>query len=144
MPPPPCLVLHCSGQRSDPGHEVRTNADDDPPRVAPVCPEHWAKINGGEPWLWVPGHGLKGAGSTLGEGAILMDDDLASYALVVDADVQVSSSQVFSPDIAEGKETRTLIVNGRVFGAPEHVSIELALGPETVKRLRESLRFFPV
>ncbi len=70
-----------------------------------------------------------------------MGDELAGYGLVVDADVRMSDSQVFSPDLADG-ETTTLTIDGRVFGANQHVSIELVLTPETVQRLKEALRFF--
>ena len=49
---------------------------------------------------------------------------------------------MFSPDLADGQETLTLAIDGRVFGANQHVSIELVLAPETVQRLKEALRFF--
>ncbi|MDQ4104776.1 MAG: hypothetical protein M3186_14095 [Actinomycetota bacterium] len=77
----------------------------------------------------------------MSEGCILMGDELAGYGLIVDPDVRVSSSHVFSPDLAGGRETPTLAIDGRVFGANQHVSIELVLAPETVQRLKEALRF---
>jgi hypothetical protein len=139
------MVIHCSGHRSDPNDEVSissTTADGDEPLPAPVCAAHMQRIEQGEPWLWVPGRRLKGVGSDMSEGCILMGDELAGYGLVVDADVRMSNSQVFSPDLADGRETTTLAIDGRVFGVNQHVSIELALAPETVQRLKEALRFF--
>ncbi len=135
------MVIHCTAHRSDPDHEVRvpTNGDE-PPRVS-VCSTHWRRIDQGEAWLWVPGRRLKGVGSDLAEGCILMGDELAGYGLVVDADIRMSSSHVFSPDLADGQEMTTLAIDGRVFGANQHVSIELVLAPETVRRLQEALRF---
>ncbi|HEY6423208.1 MAG TPA: hypothetical protein VIY28_08200 [Pseudonocardiaceae bacterium] len=140
MPPQSCMVLHCTGHRSDPHHQVMTTADGDG-GPAPVCAEHWRLINEGERWLWVPGRWLKGVGSGMSEGCILMGDELVGYGLVVDADVRMSNSKVFSPDIAEGRETTTLAIDGLVFGANQRVSIELVLTPETVQQLREALRF---
>lgn len=138
------MVIHCTAHRSDPNHEVsvtsNTTGGDEPGR-APVCSTHRRRIDQGEPWLWVPGRRLKGAGSDLSEGCILMGDELAGYGLVVDADVRMSSSHVFSPDLADGRETMTLAIDGRVFGANQHVSIELVLAPETVRSLQEALRF---
>ena len=145
MPPPLCMVIHCAGHRSDPKDEVSIasiSTDGDAPRPAPVCAAHMGLINQGEPWLWVPGRRLKGVGSDMSEGCILMGDELVGFGLVVDADVQMSNSQVFSPDLADGQETLTLAIDGRVFGANQHVSIELVLAPETVQRLKEALRFF--
>jgi hypothetical protein len=144
MPPPSCMVIHCGGHRSDPQDEVSissitTNGE---PRPAPVCAEHMRRIDRGEPWLWVPGRRLKGVGSDMSEGCILMGDELAGYGLIVDTDVRMSSSHVFSPYLADGQETLTLAIDGRVFGADQHVSIELILAPETVQHLKEALRFF--
>ncbi|MGH3811963.1 MAG: hypothetical protein ACRDUV_05840 [Pseudonocardiaceae bacterium] len=116
--------------------------DGDEPCRASVCSTHWRRIDQGEPWLWVPGRRLKGVGSDMSEGCILMGDELAGYGLVIDADVRMSNSHVFSPDLADGRETTTLAIDGRVFGANQHVSIELVLAPETVRRLQEALRFF--
>ncbi|MDQ4010785.1 MAG: hypothetical protein M3228_08840 [Actinomycetota bacterium] len=116
--------------------------DGDEPPLAPVCAAHMRRIEQGEPWLWLPGRQLKGVGSDMSEGCILMGDELAGYGLVVDANIRMSNSQVFSPDLADGVETTTLAIDGRVFGANQHVSIELALAPETVQRLKEALRFF--
>jgi hypothetical protein len=53
----------------------------------------------------------------------------------------MGTSLVFSPDRAEGRETTTLAIDGRLFGANQHVSLELILNPETVARLKEALRF---
>ncbi|MGQ0719833.1 MAG: hypothetical protein ACT4NP_21430 [Pseudonocardiales bacterium] len=134
MSPPSCMVIHCTAHQSDPQHEVSvtsiTTEGDEPSRV-PVCSTHRGRIDQGEPWLWVPGRRLKGAGSDLSEGCILMGDELAGYGLVVDADVRMSSSHVFSPDLADGQETTTLAID----------SIELVLAPETVRLLQEALRF---
>lgn len=141
MPPPPCMVLHCTSHRSDPHHQVSTTTDADGPSPAPVCAEHWRRIGEDERWLWVPGRRLKGAGSDLSEGCILMGDELAGYGLVVDADVRMSNSKVFSPELAGGEAT-TLAIDGRVFGANQHVSLEVVLTAETVQRLKEALRFF--
>ena len=145
MPPPSCMVIHCGGHRSDPDDEVTISGittDGDESRSAPVCIDHMRRIGQGEPWLWVPGRRLKGAGSDMSEGCILMGDELAGYGLIVDTDVRMSSTHVFSPDLADGQETLTLAIDGRVFGANQHVSIELVLAPETVQRLKEALRFF--
>lgn len=139
------MVIHCAGHQSDPIHEVSVSSvstDGDEPGPAPVCAAHMRLIDQGEPWLWVPGRRLKGVGSDMSEGCILIGAELASYGLVVDADVRISTSHVFSPDLADGQETMTLAIDGRVFGANQHVSIELVLTPETVQRLKEALRFF--
>jgi hypothetical protein len=142
MPSPSCMVLHCTGLRSKPRHQVRV-LDEEGWRQTPVCADHWVRIERGEPWLWVPGRRLKGVSSELAEGCVLMDAALAGYGLVIDADVQLHSSQVFSPHLGEdGDQTPTLAINGRVFGADEHISIELVLAPETARRLKEALRFF--
>lgn len=77
----------------------------------------------------------------MSEGCILMGEELAGYGLVVDADVRMSNSLVFSADLADGRETTTLSVDGRVFGANQPVSLELVLAPETLARLKEALRF---
>lgn len=138
MPPPSCMVLHCTGLRTDPKHEMSIPEEDG----VPVCAGHWLRIDKGEPWLWVPGRRLKGAGSNLAEGCILMGAELAGYGLVVDADVRMNSSPVFSPHLPNGGQTPTLAIDGRVFGASEQVYIELVLSPETVTRLKEALRFF--
>lgn len=145
MPPPSCMVIHCGGHQSDLHDEVTTGCittDGDESRPAPVCVDHMRRIHQGEPWLWVPGRRLKGVGSDMSQGCILMGDELAGYGLIVDTDVQLSSTHVFSPDLADGQETLTLAVDGRVFGANQHISIELVLAPETVQRLKEALRFF--
>ncbi len=140
MPPPSCMVIHCTGYRSDPLDEVRIETGDGL-CLAPVCPIHKRRIDQGEPWLWVPWHRLKGAGLDMSEGCILMGDELAGYGLVVDVDVRMSNSLVFSPGLPDGRETTTLAIDGRVFGANQHVSLELVLAPETVARLKEALRF---
>ncbi|MGH3798435.1 MAG: hypothetical protein ACRDSP_26630 [Pseudonocardiaceae bacterium] len=144
MPSPTCMVLHCTGHRNDPGHHVSTPEEGAGWSARPVCAEHWLRIDGGEPWLWVPGRRLKGVGSTLSEGCILMGDELAGYGLVVDADVRMNSGELFSPDLVEGRQTPTLSIDGRVFGAGEQVAIELVLNSETAQRLKEALRFFPL
>jgi len=77
----------------------------------------------------------------MSEGCILMGEELVGYGLVVDADVRMSTSLVFSPDLADGRETTTLAIDGRVFGADQPVSLELVLTPETVAHLKEALRF---
>ena len=142
MSSPPCMVLHCTGHRNDPEHEVCTPEEGAQRCPRPVCAEHWARIDGGEPWLWVPGRRLKGVSSSLSEGCILMGDELAGYGLVVDADVRMNSSELFSPDLVDGRQTPTLSIDGRVFGADQQVAIELVLTPDTAKRLKEALRFF--
>ena len=145
MPPPSCMVIHCGGHQSDLHDEVTISCittDGDESRPAPVCVDHMRRIHQGEPWLWVPGRRLKGVGSDMSQGCILMGDELVGYGLIVDTDVRMSSTHVFSPDLADGQETLTLAIDGRVFGANQHVSIELVLAPETVQRLKEALRFF--
>lgn len=134
------MVIHCSGHRSDSRHEVRVKVGDGfcP---APVCATHHRRVEQGEPWLWVPWQRLKGVGSDMSEGCILMGEELVGYGLVVDADVRMSTSLVFSPDLADGRETTTLAIDGRVFGADQPVSLELVLTPETVAHLKEALRF---
>jgi hypothetical protein len=134
------MVLHCSAA-SEPGHEVTTTADGDGPGAAPLCPAHWSRIDEGESWLWVPGLRMKGVGSDQGEGCILMGAELAGYCLVVDADVLMSNSHVYSPQLADGDQITTLSIDGRVFGANEHIAIELVLSPQTAARLKEALRF---
>jgi hypothetical protein len=107
----------------------------------PVCATHHRRIEQGEPWLWVPWQRLKGVSSDMSEGCILMGEELAGYGLVVDVDVRVSSSLMFSPDLADGRETTTLAIDGRMFGANQPVSLELVLAPEAVAHLKEALRF---
>ena len=141
MSSPVCTVLHCTGSRSEPDHEVPTPEDGDGWQPRPVCAEHWRQIDHGEPWLWVPGRRLKGAGSTLSEGCILMGAELSGYGLVVDADVRMNAPELFSPDLLDGQPTPTVSIDGRIFGAPEQVAIELVLTPETAQRLKEALRF---
>jgi hypothetical protein len=140
MPLTPCMVIHCAGYRSELHHEVPLKGGDRPGPV-PVCAIHHRRINEGEPWLWVPWHRLKGVGSDMSEGCILMGEELAGYGLVVDADVRMNNSLVFSADLAEGRETVTLAIDGRVFGANEPISLELVLAAETVALLKEALRF---
>lgn len=142
MSSPACMVLHCTGSRSEPGHEVPTPEDGEGWLPRPVCAEHWGRIDSGEPWLWVPGRRLKGVGSTLWEGCILMNPELSGYGLVVDADVRMNGPELFSPDLLDGEPSPTLAIEGMIFGAGEHVAIELVLTPETAKRLKEALRFF--
>ncbi|PZS40864.1 MAG: hypothetical protein DLM62_00605 [Pseudonocardiales bacterium] len=76
-------MIHCTGHRSDPQHEVGINGSDGLCPV-PVCAIHHDRIGQGEPWLWVPWHRLKGASSDLSEGCILMGEELVGYGLVVD------------------------------------------------------------
>lgn len=135
-----CMVIHCTGYRSDLQHEVSIDGDDGV-CVAPVCVIHHQRIEQGEPWLWVPWQRLKGAGSDLSEGCILMGEELAAYGLVVDVDVRMSNSLVFSGNLADGRETTTLAIDGRVFGANQPISLEVVLAPETVAQLRQALRF---
>ena len=134
------MVLHCADHSSDPRHELHIDGGDGA-SPASVCATHKSQIDQGEPWLWVPWNRLKGAGSDLSEGCILMGEELAGYGLVVDADIRLTTSLVFSLDLAEGRDTTTLAIDGRLFGANQHVSLELILEPETVARLREALRF---
>lgn len=141
VPSPSCMVLHCSNP-GEPGQEVTTTGDGEQRQEVPLCAEHGPRVEQGEPWLWVPGLRLKGVGSDQTEGCILMGAELAGYGLVVDADVRMTQSHVYSPHLAGGGQITTLAVDGRVFGANEHVSIELVLSPETAARLREALRFF--
>jgi hypothetical protein len=138
--PPPCMVLHCPDEPSDLRDELDIEGSDGA-WPACVCATHKSRIDQGEPWLWVPWNRLKGVGSDMSEGCILMGEELTGFGLVVDADVRVSTSLVFSPDRAEGRETTTLAIDGRLFGANQHVSLELILNPETVARLKEALRF---
>jgi hypothetical protein len=140
MPPPSCMVIHCSESQSDPQHEVRIDGADGT-CVVPVCATHQQRINQGESWLWVPWNRLKGVGSDMSEGCILMGEELAGYGLVVDADVQLSTTLVFSPVLAAGQETTTLAVESRLFGANQPISLEVVLEPETVARIKEALRF---
>jgi hypothetical protein len=134
------MVLHCTGYRRDPQHEVRIQSSDGV-CAAPVCAIHKEQIDQGEPWLWVPWQRLKAVGSDLSEGCIVMGEELVGYGLVVDVDVRMSKSLVFSPNLADGRETTTLAIDGRVFGTNQPVSLELVLAPETVARLKEALRF---
>ncbi|MGH3548859.1 MAG: hypothetical protein ACRDQU_12265 [Pseudonocardiaceae bacterium] len=138
--PPSCVVIHCTGYRSDPQHDVPINGSDGLCPV-PVCAVHHSLIGQGEPWLWVPWQRLKGASSRLSEGCILMGEELAGYGLIVDVDIRMSNSLVFSADFADGRETTTLSIDGRVFGANQPVSLEVVLAPETVANLKEALRF---
>jgi hypothetical protein len=134
------MVIHCAENRSDPRHEVPIGADHEA-HPAPLCAIHKRRIDEGEAWLWVPWQRLKGVGSDLAEGCILMGDDLAAFGLVVDADVRMSTSLVFSPGRADGQPRTTLAINGRVFGLNQPVSLELVLAGETVAQLKEALRF---
>lgn len=134
------MVLHCPDEPSDLRDELHIEGSDGA-WPAYVCATHKGRIDQGEPWLWVPWNRLKGVGSDMSEGCILMGEELTGFGLVVDADVRMSTSLVFSPDRAEGRETTTLAIDGRLFGANQHVSLELILNPETVARLKEALRF---
>jgi hypothetical protein len=135
------MVIHCPEYRRDPEpHEVRLEGDGGTCPV-PVCADHKRRIDDGEAWLWVPWNRLKGVGSDMSEGCILMGEELAGYGLVVDVDVQLSTTLVFSPVLAAGRKTTTLTVEGRLFGANQPVSLELVLEAETVARLKEALRF---
>lgn len=133
------MVIHCTGYRSDPQHEIRIPGGDEP-CLAPVCATHKRRIDQGEAWLWVPWQRLKAAGSDLSEGCLLMGEELASYGLVVDVDIRMSNNLVFSPNLDGGQETMTLSIDGRMFGANHPVSLELVLAPETVARLVSSSR----
>jgi hypothetical protein len=133
-------VLHCSDEPSDLRDELHIEGSDGT-WPAYVCATHKSRIDQGEPLLWVPWNRLKGVGSDMSEGCILMGEELAGFGLVVDADVRMGTSLVFSPDRAEGRETTTLAIDGRLFGANQHVSLELILNPEIVARLKEALRF---
>lgn len=134
------MVLHCADEPSDLRDELHIEGSDGT-WPAYVCATHKSRIDQGEPWLWVPWNRLKGVGSDMSEGCILMGEELAGFGLVVDADVRMGTSLVFSPDRAEGRETTTLAIDGRLFGANQHVSLELILNPEIVARLKEALRF---
>lgn len=142
MSSPACVVLHCTDSRSEGSREVSIPEIGEGWHSRPVCVEHWERIDGGEPWLWVPGRRLKGVGSTLSEGCILMGAELSGYGLVVDADVRMNGAELFSPDLVGGEPTPTLAIDGRIFGAAEQIAIELVLTPETAQRLKEALRFF--
>ena len=106
-----------------------------------MCVAHQRRIEQGEPWLWVPWQRLKAASSDLAEGCILMGQELVGYGLVVGADIRVSTTLVFGPDLAAGRKTTTLAIDGRLFGDNHPVSLELLLDPETVTLLKEALRF---
>lgn len=134
------MVIHCAENRSDPRHEVPIGADLEAGQV-PLCAIHKRRIDEGEAWLWVPWQRLKGVGSDLAEGCILMGEDLAAFGLVVDADVRMSTSLVFSPGRTDGQPRTTLAIDGRVFGLNQPVSLELVLAGETVAQLKEALRF---
>lgn len=140
-PPPSCVVIRCAECQSDAQHLVRIDSDEGG-GYAPVCVTHQQRIDQGEPWLWVPWHRLKGAGSDMAEGCILMGEELAGYGLVVDTDVRMSTSLVFGPDLLAGRKTTTLAIDGRLFGDNQPISLELLLDPDTVIRLKEALRFF--
>ena len=144
MPPTPrpsCMVIHCAAYQTDAQHLVRIDGGEGSGFV-PVCVTHQGRINQGEPWLWVPWHRLKGAGSDMAEGCILMGEELAGYGLVVDTDVRISTNLVFGPDLAAGRKTTTLAIDGRLFGDNQPISLELLVDPDTVVRLQEALRFF--
>jgi hypothetical protein len=136
-PPPLCMVIHCVDHQRDPQHQVRI----DGAGCVPVCATHKDRIAQGEPWLWVPWQRLKAASSDLAEGCILMGEELAGYGLVVDADVRMSTGLVFGPDLAAGRNTTTLAIDGRLFGDNQRVSLELLLDPDTITHLKEALRF---
>jgi hypothetical protein len=131
------MVLHCADFPSGQQHELHIDRDG----PGPVCATHKRRIDEGEPWLWVPWNRLKGVGSEMSEGCILMGEELAGYGLVVDAEIQLSTSLIFSPVLAEDGETTTLAIDGRLFGVNQPVSLELVLKPETLARLKEALRF---
>ncbi|HET9255297.1 MAG TPA: hypothetical protein VFO16_08865 [Pseudonocardiaceae bacterium] len=131
------MVLHCADFPSGPQPELTIDRDG----PGPVCATHKNRIDDGEPWLWVPWNRLKGVGSDMSEGCVLMGEELAGYGLVVDAEVHLSTSLVFSPVLAEGRQTATLAIEGRLFGADQLVSLELVLDPEAVAVLKEALRF---
>ena len=137
-PPPLCMVIHCADYQRDPQHQVRIDGG---AGSAPVCVTHQGRIEQGEPWLWVPWQRLKAASSDLADGCLLMGEELAGFGLVVDADIRVSTTLVFGPDLAAGRNTTTLTIDGRLFGDNHPVSLELLLDPETVTRLKEALRF---
>jgi hypothetical protein len=139
-PPPSCMVIHCADYQRDPQHQVRIDGAEGA-CAAPVCVTHQGRIDQGEPWLWVPWQRLKAASSDLAEGCILMGEELAGYGLVVDADVRMNTTLVFGPNLAAGRKTTTLAIDGRLFGDNHPVSLELLLDPETVTRLKEALRF---
>ncbi len=134
------MVIRCPEYRSDPRHEVRIEGNGGIGPV-PVCLSHKQRIDQGEPWLWVPWNRLKGVGSDMSVGCLLLGEELAGYGLVVDTDVALSTSLVFSPVLAAGRETTTLTIDGRLFGSDQPVSLELVLEPETVARLKEAVRF---
>ncbi|HEV7827734.1 MAG TPA: hypothetical protein VGP04_02575 [Pseudonocardiaceae bacterium] len=138
--PPPCTVLHCPDEPSDLWDELHIEGSDGTCAMY-LCANHKDRIDQGESWLWVPWNRLKGVGSDMSEGCILMGEKLAGFGLVVGADVRISTSLIFSPDRAEGRETTTLAIDGRLYGANQHVSLELVLNSETVARLKETLRF---
>ena len=137
-PPPLCMVIHCADYQRDPQHKVRIDGG---AGSAPVCVTHQGRIEQGEPWLWVPWQRLKAASSDLADGCLLMGEELAGFGLVVDADVRMSTTLVFGPDLAAGRNTTTLTIDGRLFGDNHPVSLELLLDPGTVTRLKEALRF---
>lgn len=140
-PPPSCMVIHCTDHQRDAQHLVRIDSGEGGD-FAPVCLTHQSRIDQGEPWLWVPWNRLKGAGSNLAEGCILMGEELAGYGLVVDTDVRMNTNLVFGPALAAGRKTTTLAIDGRLFGDNQPISLELLLDQDTVVRLKEALRFF--
>jgi hypothetical protein len=135
------MVIRCADYQRDTRHLVPIDGDEGG-GYAPVCVTHQSRIDQGEPWLWVPWNRLKGAGSDMAEGCILMGEELAGYGLVVDTDVRMSTTLVFGPELAAGRKTTTLAIDGRLFGDNQPISLELLLDPDTVMRLREALRFF--
>jgi hypothetical protein len=130
------MVIHCTDPQRDAQHLVRIDSGEGG-GYAPVCLTHQGRINQGEPW-----QRLKGASSDMAEGCILMGEDLAGYGLVVDTDVRMTTTLVYGPDLAAGRKTTTLAIDGRLLGNNQPISLELLLEPDTVIRLKEALRFF--
>lgn len=53
----PCTALHCP---NDADSVLVISAPDEPMRDTEICPEHFAAIAAGEPWVWedtAPGQG---------------------------------------------------------------------------------------
>ncbi len=134
------MVLHCADYSEDPRNVLPIDGGEGACPV-PVCATHKSRIDQDEPWLWVPWNRLKGAGSDMTQGCILMGEELAGFGLIVDADVRVSTSLVFSADLAEGRQTTTMTIDGRLFGANQQVSLELILQPEAMALIKEAMRF---
>lgn len=107
-----------------------------------LCAEHWLRINDqDEPWMWDTDPGdPRSTRPGVRPGHILMGQYLVDRRIVVanqPGDI-AQRADMFSPQLGD-HFTRTLIVEGTVFGSDQRAHVELALTPETVDRLRRIL-----